>query len=162
MRLVQVISGGQTGVDQAAWRAAQRAGLETGGSMPLGFLTEEGPRPEFGQRFQARALASEDPDERTRENVARSDATLVLVGFAADRGTNVTLMACQALGKPHHFATIPVEGDESTMVRELLAWLEFELVVVLNVAGPRESSEPGIGTRAEAFLGQVFQALRDD
>jgi len=34
-----IISGGQTGADQAAWRAARSAGLPTGGVMPLGFLT---------------------------------------------------------------------------------------------------------------------------
>jgi hypothetical protein len=28
---------------------------------------------------------------------------------------------------------------------------------VVNVAGPRESESPGIGERAEKFLGEVFQ-----
>jgi hypothetical protein len=39
--LERVISGGQTGVDQAALRAAQACGLETGGYAPLGWETEE-------------------------------------------------------------------------------------------------------------------------
>jgi hypothetical protein len=43
----RVISGGQTGADQAGWRAARAYGIPTGGWMPLGFLTETGPRPEF-------------------------------------------------------------------------------------------------------------------
>ena len=50
--LQRVISGGQTGVDQAALRAAKAAGLETGGWMPLGWLTEECPRPEFGELYR--------------------------------------------------------------------------------------------------------------
>ncbi len=42
-----IISGGQTGVDQSAWRAAAAFRVPTAGLMPLGFLTEDGPRPEF-------------------------------------------------------------------------------------------------------------------
>ena len=40
-----VISGGQTGVDQAALRAARTAGIPTGGFAPLGWSTEDGPAP---------------------------------------------------------------------------------------------------------------------
>jgi hypothetical protein len=37
--LERIISGGQSGVDQAGWRAARALGLAAGGWMPLG-LTE--------------------------------------------------------------------------------------------------------------------------
>ena len=40
-----VISGGQTGVDQAALRAARSCGIPTGGWAPRGWLTEDGPAP---------------------------------------------------------------------------------------------------------------------
>ena len=40
--VTMVISGGQTGADQAGWRAAEACGIPTGGWMPRGFLTEEG------------------------------------------------------------------------------------------------------------------------
>ncbi len=43
--LDRVISGGQTGADQAALRAARAAGIPTGGWAPLGWKTEEGPAP---------------------------------------------------------------------------------------------------------------------
>lgn len=49
--LDRVISGGQSGVDQAALRAARAAGIPTGGSMPRGFLTEDGPRPDFAELY---------------------------------------------------------------------------------------------------------------
>jgi hypothetical protein len=47
--LDRIITGGQTGADQAAWRAAHAFAIPTGGWMPLGFLTEDGPRPEFAE-----------------------------------------------------------------------------------------------------------------
>jgi hypothetical protein len=46
----RVISGGQTGVDQAALRAARACGIATGGWAPLGWLTE-GPLDEEGHPF---------------------------------------------------------------------------------------------------------------
>jgi Circularly permutated YpsA SLOG family len=36
-------------------------------------------------------------------------------------------------------------------------WLESNNVLVLNVAGNRESTQQGIGARVEAFLGRVFK-----
>jgi hypothetical protein len=38
--LTKVISGGQTGADQGGLRAAQAAGIATGGWAPKGWLTE--------------------------------------------------------------------------------------------------------------------------
>jgi hypothetical protein len=51
--LEKIISNGQTGLDQAGWRAARAAGIPTGGWMPKGFLTEDGPHPEFAEDFGA-------------------------------------------------------------------------------------------------------------
>jgi Circularly permutated YpsA SLOG family len=45
---MKIISGGQTGADQAGWRAAKACGLETGGWMPKGWKTELGCSPFFG------------------------------------------------------------------------------------------------------------------
>jgi hypothetical protein len=39
-------------------------------------------------------------------------------------------------------------------------WIREKGVRVLNVAGNRESSAPGIGVRVERFLGAVFRQLR--
>ena len=43
--LTKIISGGQTGVDAAALRAAKAVGIPTGGTAPKGWLTEDGPAP---------------------------------------------------------------------------------------------------------------------
>jgi hypothetical protein len=77
LAIERVIGGGQTGADQAGWRAAHAAGIATGGSMPRGFLTEQGPRPEFAEMFGAVELDSPDYPPRTRANVCDSDGTLV-------------------------------------------------------------------------------------
>jgi hypothetical protein len=48
---MKIISGGQTGVDRGALKAAKAAGLETGGWMPRGWLSEDGPHPEFAELY---------------------------------------------------------------------------------------------------------------
>jgi hypothetical protein len=44
--------------------------------MPLGFLTEDGPRPEFADLYGAIELPTEDYAARTERNVRDSDGTL--------------------------------------------------------------------------------------
>ena len=63
--LAKIISGGQTGADQAGWRATRAFGIPTGGSMPRGFLTEDGPRPDFAELFGAVEMPTPDHHART-------------------------------------------------------------------------------------------------
>jgi hypothetical protein len=49
--------------------------------------------------------------------------------------------------------------DGLTRPSDVAAWIKAEEVQVLNVAGNRESTEPGIGERAERFLVAVFGRL---
>ncbi len=55
--MLRIVSGGQTGADQAGWRAARSLGLRTGRWIPRGFETEAGPRLEFAREFGAVELA---------------------------------------------------------------------------------------------------------
>jgi Circularly permutated YpsA SLOG family len=67
--LDRVLSGGQTGADQAGWRSARACGLAIGGWMSLGFLTEDEPRPEFAELYGAVEMPTADYPSRTRRNV---------------------------------------------------------------------------------------------
>jgi hypothetical protein len=77
----QVVSGGQTGVDQGGWRAAKRFDLPTGGWMPKGFLTEPPtghgtePHPEFAELYGADELPTASFPTRTFANARDSAAT---------------------------------------------------------------------------------------
>jgi hypothetical protein len=72
----KILGGGQSGADQAGWRAARAFGITTGGAMPKGFLTEEGPRPEFAELYRAVVLPTASYPHRTERNVRDSDGTL--------------------------------------------------------------------------------------
>jgi hypothetical protein len=67
--------------------------------MPLGFLTEEGPRPDFEELYGAVEMPTADYPARTRRNAADADAT-VWFGSTDTPGARATLGACRGLSRP--------------------------------------------------------------
>jgi Circularly permutated YpsA SLOG family len=153
--LDRIITGGQTGCDQAGWRAARATGIPTGGAMPRGFLTEAGPRPEFATQYGAHELESPEYPTRTLANVRATDAT-VWFGSPESSGGVCTLSACRAFRKP--YLVIGLEPDK-TLPSQVAGWLAANNVRILNVAGNRKSRQPGLGARVEVFLGRVIRAM---
>jgi hypothetical protein len=74
--LTEVVSGVQTGVDQAGWRAARAFGIPTGGWMPRGFLTEDGPRPDLAAAFGAVEMPTASYPARTAQSIGDAGTTL--------------------------------------------------------------------------------------
>ena len=146
MTVGRVVSGGQTGADRAALDAALTVGVAYGGWCPAGGLAEDGPVLDSYPALQE--TPSADPAERTAWNVRDSDAVLVLSLGPPGRspGTAYTLEVARELGRPHLVA----RPDEVDRVRDWLAGLPDGCT--LDVAGPRESEEPGLYAAAYALL----------
>jgi hypothetical protein len=156
---LRVISGGQTGVDRAALDAARAAGLAIGGWCPHGRLAEDGTIPAI---YPLRETPARDTAARTRANVAEADATLILVtdedSATWGEGTRLTRQHARDLGKPFHVAVLC--GDDDVAARTgLRDWLRASGAATLNIAGPRESTTPGIYDEAHRFLVGLFGAL---
>jgi Circularly permutated YpsA SLOG family len=128
-------------------------GIATGGWMPEGFLTEAGHRPDFAEMFGALEMPGGGYPERTRANARDSDAT-IWFGDPDRPGGRTTLRACTGFGTPVYLV-----NEILTQPSEVAAWIEAGEVGVLNVAGNRESTEPGVGQRVERFLVAVFGRL---
>jgi hypothetical protein len=180
-RLTKVISGGQTGVDQAALRAAKACGLATGGWCPPGRACESGViPPEFPlqetERERSPKAADVPRSQRTEWNVRDSDATLVVrssgashppsPGFGAasseaatedklDPGTNWTVQCAARYKRP----LLVCDVDDPDAPKKIQEWLGNLSISTLNVSGPSEGISPGIGDRAYALFLQVFKDL---
>ncbi|GAA4448145.1 putative molybdenum carrier protein [Novipirellula rosea] len=143
-----IISGGQTGVDRAGLDVAIALGIGHGGWCPAGRLSEDGSIP---SRYELQEMPSSDYPARTEQNVIDSDATLILYEKKLGSGTRLTRRICDRLGKAYLLARLPV--DQPAMIA---SWLAKQKPATLNIAGPRESSSPGIYERSFAFLIDVF------
>jgi hypothetical protein len=141
----RVVSGGQTGVDRGALDAAIALGIEHGGWCPKGRLAEDGIIP---HRYTLRETSVAEYPVRTEQNVLDSDGTLILFRGALQGGTELTFRLAQRHHKPHLLMDLAGEID----VEGLTRWLLEHQIRTLNVAGPRESSAPGICEETRRLL----------
>jgi hypothetical protein len=167
--LDKVITGGQTGADQAGWRAARALGIATGGWMPMGFRTEgrldaddpPGPdesHPEFAERYGALAHESLEYRVRTRENIREADA-LAWFGDPLTRDGRLTLGLARMLSKPALVVEPGADGRPTQPPGRLADWLRDGAIRTLLIAGNRESKAPGLGAWVEVYLVDAFRAL---
>ena len=88
-----------------------------------------------------------------------SDATLILrPRDAIDPGTDLAIRCAVRYGRPL-FQCDPEDQKASKKIRE---WLRSLSIQTLNVAGPAESSVPGIGERVYALLTDVFGGINHE
>ena len=156
----KIISGGQTGVDQAALRAAIASGIPIGGWCPPGRSCEDGVIPEEFTLKETPFERSEDAPDiprslRTEWNVRDSDGVLILTKsrLTSDPGTNWTRQCCLHYKKP---CAIEDPSDPLSEIRSR-TWIEVNSIAVLNVAGPSEKTEPGIGQPVYVFLMRLLK-----
>ena len=146
--LHKLITGGQTGADRAGLDFAIETGLEHGGYVPRGRKAEDG---RIDDRYNLVELSTSSYPARTRRNIEESDGTVI---FSLNRclsgGTKLTLDLANKPGKPvlHIYDTRKERISNPDSLRlEIQALTHFQCsnkIEILNVAGPRESKEPGV------------------
>ncbi len=145
----RIVCGGQTGADRAALDWAITHGVPHGGWCPAGRIAEDGVIP-------ARYQLTEVPDgggyrQRTEVNVHDSDATLIVsIAPQLTGGTHETMLFARRLAKPWLHVHSGMDWRQA-----LRAWIEANAISTLNVAGPRASKAPDIGS----FTAEVLDAL---
>jgi len=158
--LRKVVAGGQTGVDQAALRAALGCGVAIGGWCPPGRACDDGTIPAALPLQETQLDSSPERSalprsQRTEWNVRDSDATLILwpgVLREYDAGTRWAAECAARFAKPLLISD-PSNPEEVSRVRE---WTSLNGTMVLNIAGPSERTSPGIGVVAERFVREVL------
>lgn len=168
MFIERVISGGQTGADQAGWRAAKTAKIATGGWMPRGFRTEsscgqgDSYHPEFGELYGACEHEKFEYQPRTKLNVQESDGTLIFNRYQrVSSGSRLTLQTAIEYRKPCLVVVFLTRSWEPTHNPEnITSWIKKNDIHILNIAGNRESRSKGIGVAVEKFLDHMFSYLQ--
>jgi putative molybdenum carrier protein len=138
VKVLKIISGGQTGDDRAALDVALEHGIDCGGWCPAGRLDEFGRIPD---RYPVQELLQGGFGERTLQNVKDSDGTLVIYFIKLRGGTEQTVQFCVGLQRPHQLI------DASTIAAQdaaklIAGFVDRNKIGILNVAGPRQSEWP--------------------
>ena len=152
MKVKKIISGGQTGADQAGLDVAIEQGIRHGGWIPKGRKTEEGPLPE---KYKLKEMKTAGYPKRTEKNILDSEGTVIFTYGKLSGGSQLTVELC----KSHGFPWLHVDFDQLTVAQAcdmLRGWLEEHSISVLNVAGSRASKAPGIYEAVKEVLGKVL------
>ena len=153
--ITKIISGGQTGADQAGLDAAKAIGIETGGTAPPNYRTEKGSEDYLLKTYYG--LTEGEPDrtiyrKRTRQNIIDSDGTIIF-GDRNSTGSRLTVNICQQLKKPYIINPGCIF---------FLRWAIENNIQVLNVAGNRESKNPGIHSKVYKYLTDTLGEGNED
>ncbi len=158
----KILSGGQTGVDRAALDMAINLGIDHFGWCPKGRRAEDGIIP---LRYSLKETESEGYEERTLTNIINSDATLILIGLGSSvdtisDGTKLTVEELNKSSKPYLIVEVSDNHKNDVNVNQVIDWLRSNGIKVLNIAGPRESTVPGIYDTSANFLNQLFSQIK--
>ena len=145
----RIVSGGQTGVDQAALATAIELDIPHGGWCPLGRRSESGTIP---LQYQLEEMPTRDYAARTRQNIIDSDGTLIVYSDQLSGGTLLTQQYANELDRPLFLLDLA----KPPAYLSPRGWLDRHCIAVLNVAGPRESTTRGIFADTMRTLRVIF------
>ncbi|MCF7675560.1 MAG: putative molybdenum carrier protein [Akkermansiaceae bacterium] len=149
----KLISGGQTGADIAALDVALRHRFPHGGWCPKGRKSLVGPIP---AQYRLIETPSSDYLQRTEWNVRDSDGTVVFTLAAEVTGGSLKTIV---FAKKHKKPCLHLPRDGGSLFAPALQLQEFVKqhgIKRLNVAGSRESKEPGIHQWVMGVLEDAF------
>ncbi|UJR32490.1 hypothetical protein I4U23_019952 [Adineta vaga] len=158
--LKKVVSGGQTGVDRSALDVAIEMNFPYGGWCPRGRIAEDGTIDPVKYANLAETSTNRYP-QRTEMNVRDSDGTLIIFRGnenTMSAGTKLTTRMAEKHHKPLFIVNLD-EKNESSKENQVCEWIIANKIEILNVAGPREETTPGIYKHAEGFFRKVLQIL---
>ncbi|MGA0270491.1 MAG: putative molybdenum carrier protein [Ilumatobacteraceae bacterium] len=154
----RILAGGQTGADRGGLDGAMRFwGDDTdrvGGWCPAGRRAEDGPIP---NKYPLQETEDWAYPQRTKFNVKDSDGTVVFTHGDPTGGSKLTLELASANRAFIHIDLAYMLKEDA--VEMIADWADATGITVLNVAGSRESSCPGIQEWVADVIEGVLQEV---
>jgi hypothetical protein len=148
----KIISGGQTGVDQAALDAAINLNVPYGGQILNSRKTEDEKLPGI---YQLKEIPAESCSKPTEQNIIASDGTLIISHGKLTGGSEfIRKMAIK-----HKRPWFHVDLDQTSTLDAITStytWIDTHEIEILNVAGPRAGKDPKIYESARDILEAVI------
>jgi hypothetical protein len=152
MMIRMIISGGQTGADQAALDVAIRFGIPHGGWIAKGRKNENGRLPD---KYQLKEMPAGSRASHAEQNLLDSDGTLIVSHGNLTGGSEFV----RKLAMHHQRPWLHIDLSRTIAfkaARKLRLWIRSHEIEVLNVAGPRASKAPGIYRDTVEILETAF------
>ncbi|MBW2571411.1 MAG: putative molybdenum carrier protein, partial [Deltaproteobacteria bacterium] len=150
--ITKIISGGQTGADQAALDVAVKLGILHGGWIPKGRITEVGI---LNDKYKLKEMETSNYNKRTEQNVVDSDGTLIISHGKLPGGSDYT----REMALFHNRPWLHIDLNKTNSFQaagKIKSWIAENDIKVLNVAGPRASKDPLIYQATADILETVF------
>ena len=151
MKLRKIISGGQTGADQAALDVAIKLDIPHGGCIPKGRLTEDGSLPD---KYHFTEMTTTSYKDRTEQNVIDSDGTVIFSYGRLTGGSGYTRK--MAVKHNRHWLVVDLaKHTRFQAAQSINDWIRRNNIEVVNVAGSRASKSPEIYDAVTGILKAV-------
>lgn len=152
-KLKKIISGGQTGADQAALDFALENDIEIRGFVPKNRFAENG---RISEKYKNLIETETDnTSERTRLNVKTGDVTLILSHGELKGGSLLTKEFAEKYKKPFlhiDFSCLSIE-EAAALTQKWLDSIDYRN---LNIAGSRASEDAEIYDKTKKLLDYLF------
>ena len=148
----KIISGGQTGADQAALDAAIKLGIPHGGWIPKGRLTENGPLP---KKYDLTEMPVTSYALRTEQNEIDSNGTLIISHGKLTEGSDYT----RKMALKHHRPWLHINLNKTPAFKAanlIRSWITENTIEILNVAGPRKSKDHSIYQDVSKLIETIY------
>lgn len=139
-------------MDRASLDVAIKLGIDHGGWIPRGRLTESGALP---QKYHLTETSSSQYSVRTEKNVVAAEGTLIISHGPLTGGSGYTREMAIKHGRPwlHMDLNQMAAFHAATAINN---WILQKEIEILNVAGPRASEDPGIYQDTLNILESVY------
>jgi hypothetical protein len=153
--ITKIISGRQTGADQAALAVALKLDIPHGGWIPKDRLTEDGPLPD---KYNLQEMPTSIYPEGSEKNILDSDGTLIISHGKLTGGSALTRELAVKYNKPNIHIDLNIIPEFEAALK-VSNWIRDNNVGILNVAGPRASKDPHINQKAMDVLESVVYLM---
>jgi hypothetical protein len=148
----KIISGGQTGADQAAQDAADKLGIPHSSWIAEGYITGNRKKQNECDLIE---IPSTSYSERAKKNIRESDGTLIFSHGMLTGGSEYTRRWARTYGKPLLHIDLSRTAPFNAAVT-ICNWMSDFAISVLNVAGPRSSKDSKIYKDTFDILESVY------
>ena len=146
--LTKIISGGQSGADQAALDVAISLGIPHEAWIPAGWGAESGI---VSGPYYFREMPTSSVPQWIKHNILYSNGTLILSHGKLTGGSQAVLESAEPRDRPILHVDLSETG-EFAAAQLIHGWFERNEIGILNVAGARAEKDAGIYNAATRVL----------